>query len=664
MSMQGQHSPLSINVLCALLQNSGLTINTDAVVLMGSSTSVSDYTAGTLIANTVLSDITASIKLAYGLLTKASITQTVYNNLINIGSSSIPILGNSKPSTYTNTDYTSELTSYGFLRLLALQAYNEFYYNTGSYPDFLNSFSICEIFKQQQNSTIASLVNSVDYLKGIYSNMNDLITSDIAGVNMSTVYWGQDLIASGKVIDLKNIDKFGSPYVLLKTLQSYNAVTKAIGVALLASDLTTSEVNDLLNNSTITLDQEKKLYNAFTLIKNTDLTDVLVILNVQTLNLDSLADVLNPQKLFPYSYQSLTVPLYNTNSNISNSKIYYLIYQDNGINSRIINNYKDYLSGILPTDIGTACGAFSMSMQQIKNISNMNIEKFAQVVTNLEVTVGLTVNGTSSPNNNQVLNTMISQLALGSGTNGTYTMCDFFGAISGVPYDLSKIKGLINQLPTDNLQVIYDNIKTLLTSQGPYTSLQSLIDQANTEIANIQTKFTSISQELNTLYNSLGKQLLIEKNARKLALTTTIDSTSLDVYTFVNNVERYAEDTNPYQSAQVLEKICDLTTNGGQSIVALMREVRNAKRLGFAGGVLDNNISNEIPVESTNGLGFEKITGEAQTPGSFSGSLETNLIPQNLDIFHISSTLLPAVVTPDQAIDDVVKCNCDCWDIL
>jgi hypothetical protein len=136
------------------------------------------------------------------------------------------------------------------------------------------------------------------------------------------------------------------------------------------------------------------------------------------------------------------------------------------------------------------------------------------------------------------------------------------------------------------------------------------------------------------------------------------------VYNFVNNVERYAEDTNPYQSAQVLERICDLLTIGGQSIIALMREARNAKRLGFAGGILDNNIPDEIPVESTNGLGFEKITGEAQAPGSFAGSPETNLIPQNLDIFHISSTLLPAVVTPDQAIDDVVKCNCDCWDIL
>ena len=663
MSMQGKHSPLSVNVLCALLQNSGLTINANATALMGSSTSTSNYSAGTLVLDTILSDITSSIKLAYDLLTATSITQTTYDNLISIGSSSIPILGNSKPSSYTDA-YTGELTSYGFLRLLALQAYTEFNYGTGTYPEFINSFSLCETFKQQQNATIASLINSKDYLKGIYSNMNDLTTSDITGVNLATVYWGQDLIASGKVIDLKNIDKFGSPYILLKTLQSYNAVTKAIGIALLASDLTTTEINDLLSNSTATLGQEKKLYNAFTLIKGTDLTDVLVILNVQTKNLDSLADVLNPQKLFPNSYKSLTVPSYNTNPNIANSKIYYLIYQNDGIDSHIVSDYKDYLGGILPTDIGIACGAFSMAMQQIKNISNMNIEKFAQVVTNLEVTVGLTVNGTSSPNNNDVLDTMIAQLALGSGVNGTYTMCDFFGAMSGVPYNLSKIKGLIDQLTTASLQVIYSNIKTLLSGAGPYTTLQSLIDQANTEIATIQTNFLSISQELNTLYNNLGKQLLIEKNARTLALTSTIDSTSLDVYNFVNNVERYAEDTNPYQSAQVLERICDLSTIGGQSIVALMREVRNAKRLGFAGGILDNNIPNEIPVESTNGLGFEKITGEAQTPGSFAGSPETNLIPQNLDIFHISSTLLPAVVTPDQAIDDVVKCNCDCWDIL
>ena len=43
-----------------------------------------------------------------------------------------------------------------------------------------------------------------------------------------------------------------------------------------------------------------------------------------------------------------------------------------------------YLDGILPPDIAKAAGCFSVSMQQIKNISSVPIEKFAQVVNSLE----------------------------------------------------------------------------------------------------------------------------------------------------------------------------------------------------------------------------------------------------------------------------------------
>ena len=93
-----------------------------------------------------------------------------------------------------------------------------------------------------------------------------------------------------------------------------------------------------------------------------------------------------------------------------------------------------------------------------------------------------------------------------------------------------------------------------------------------------------------------------------------------------------------------------------------MREVRNAKRLGLAGGVLDNDIPDTITAAPVNGLGIPKITGAAKAPGSFAGSPETKLIPQNLDIFNISTDLLTSVYKPNEAIQHVITCNCDCWD--
>jgi hypothetical protein len=40
----------------------------------------------------------------------------------------------------------------------------------------------------------------------------------------------------------------------------------------------------------------------------------------------------------------------------------------------------------------------------------------------------------------------------------------------------------------------------------------------------------------------------------------------------------------------------------------------------------------------------------------------TTLVPPPIDIVHIINTVTPSIITPDQAIAEVVLCNCDCWD--
>jgi hypothetical protein len=44
---------------------------------------------------------------------------------------------------------------------------------------------------------------------------------------------------------------------------------------------------------------------------------------------------LNPKKLFPNSYQTLTVPVYNTTQSVNNSKTYYPIYGGGGVNGNL-----------------------------------------------------------------------------------------------------------------------------------------------------------------------------------------------------------------------------------------------------------------------------------------------------------------------------------------
>lgn len=678
MSNKGKQSPLALNVTCALLQSSGFKINDSITNYAGSSSGAGNYSKGSIANNTVLGTITDVLRLAYAKI-GPTLSQATYDNLCAIGSTKIPALGNSKPSSYTAT-YSGETTSFGFLRMVALQANNEFRVNNGTYSDFVTSFTICNGSKSLVNKQINTLVNGKNYLNGVYSNMDDLITGDITGVNLATVFWGQDMIAAGRCIELSKIDKFGLPSVLLLTMRNSNGITQTVNQELVNAGLSVSDILQIISGTLyITNSHESKIYNAFTQIKGDALKDILIALNVQTKNITTLADLLNPMKLFPNSYISLTVAKYNTTNSPTNSKIYYLLYTNKGVNPQLNTlKFGTRLFGIIPDQIAIPCDAFGISMMQIKNIKNMKIEKFAQVVSSLETaTSNLSqVNGSGgSPTDIASLNSAIASIAKGSGTNNTFRTIDYFGAMSGLGYDLKSIGDNINLLQTSALATIYNNMKTLLSSAlvAPVTdynaSLTTLIGNANNEITAIYDNKTTVANTLNTLWSAMGKQLATEVSARATALYPGATTGLSEIMSFVDSITTIALETEPYQSAQVLEAICDLSTKGGNNVVALMREARNAKRLGLTGGVLDNDIPDTpkdpigISTPASGPLtGLTKITGASNTPGSFGGSPETKLIPSNLDIFNISPTTLPAIITPTQAVEQVTACNCDCWD--
>lgn len=676
-------TPLKINVLGSFLQNQGLTINPDAENYMGTSTSNTNYAPGILVTATVLDALTQAINVAYDLINAIpnGITQTEYNNLISIGSTTIPALGNSKPSSYT-LSYTGAVTRHGYLRLYPLQAYNEFYINNGSYSDFISTFNTCNGKRSQLNDIIKPLNKSLTFLDGHYSNMNDLITSDITGVNLSTFYWGQDLIATGRAIDLAAIRNFGSPTVLLRTLDKNKARTKSLNDLLFDAGFTSATLDEILTKSNPNENQEKLLYEIFQSVTGTDLADICTILNCQTFNLESLADLIDVQKLFPNSYKSLTFPIYNSRNLPTNSKTYYLIYSGDGVDIKTNLDVGDRLSNILPADLAYSCDAFSIAMLQISNIETMNIEKFSQTVTNLENVNNLGVNGTQIPTNVEMANYAINVFAKGSGSGNTYTMCDFFGCMTDLHYDWASLYRKIFDLQSSSLSSIYDSILSLLNGPGPYTTLQGLIDNANNEIDNIMTANLSKANELNTLYSSIGTKLVKEKNARTLALPTLnyLSSDSTDVSLFADSLSDYGTDTESCGTCQVLTSIADTTLIGGNSLIAAMREARNAKRLGYTGGTLNSEISvlplvlpratgtttSESPVPGYDNCStlnnIPIVTGSATVSGSLAGSPETTLIPNNLSV--LIEPNCRSVLMPNQAIDDVIRCNCDCWDNL
>lgn len=234
-------------------------------------------------------------------------------------------------------------TQWAYLRLFALQAWMEFNYNStleqgdslnpAGYRDFVQQWQSAYGFIGYSNDAILSVDNSKDFLEGTYSNMNDLITGDITNVSLATKAFGQDLIALGKAIDLSTIATYGLPSNLLKTLVKYNALTKNLSLAIISAGIPVDELGAIISNVTQpNNDQERKLYAAYYITVGDTLSEVLIPLNCKTAGLSSLADLLNPAKMFPTSYKTLTVQLYNTGTQngAQNSKIAFPIYNSSG----------------------------------------------------------------------------------------------------------------------------------------------------------------------------------------------------------------------------------------------------------------------------------------------------------------------------------------------
>lgn len=427
---------------------------------------------------------------------------------------------------YNMTNPNASITRWGWIRCHALQAWNEFNWNgnevdqaTPQYNDFTSSFTTMSSYVAYTNEAILAAHNSNSFLEDTYSNMDDLVTADISGISLSSKDFGTDLINLGKAFNVKKLDAFGLPSTLLEILGANNAVTPDLSLALLASGLASDEINTLTSGSaqSITPEQERKAYGAFLIIAGTNLSEILAPLQCVTQGLTSLADLLNVKKMFPLSYSSLTVPKYNATPGPTNSKTYYLIYENGAVNGALDtpdmreyvglqvpkgtppvydraitkvdpNNYGDlpigfgaYARGIIPEDQVIAAGALSFTMRQVRKIDQVDFKKFAKIAQGMENMQNLPLTaGTNKPTNQESIDTNISKGALGSGPYGSFTMSDMFGCMSGLPYPWQKIYESISQLETPTLYNIYQQLYLAVTWERATATVQYTYDGIGT----------------------------------------------------------------------------------------------------------------------------------------------------------------------------------------
>ena len=139
----------------------------------------------------------------------------------------------------------------------------------------------------------------------------------------------------------------------------------------------------------------------------------------------------------------------------------------------------DKLSQIIPPDQALANKALSTALQQITNISSLNLPRLANAVSNVQTNFGLPlVNAQKTAVDPAVANNISNTLGVGSGTNGTLTIDDSMGIAAGfvVTSAFNNVITLVNSMDLSNLANIYtDMTATANGTYGPATGPITII---------------------------------------------------------------------------------------------------------------------------------------------------------------------------------------------
>jgi len=310
----------------------------------------------------------------------------------NVSGNYCPALGDSVPS---NVSWTVGNAGYATTITTAASTY----LGSGDFSKFAQAFGAAQGYISLTNAVINSAVNanSTDFLGPTFSNMNNLITGDITQINLALGALGADLALDGDLFALDNLEYFGTPAGLLNQVavkgNMLNGTTPCVTTALKAqglndkniSDLVNINVQSLFNPDGLTENQfntiQKRAYSALTNVTGSCLQDVLDILDCTLPNIATMADLLNPVKIFPTSYPSLTLPtpdgpvLIYDNTGAVNSAITPIL------NSGTLTPVGcDELAKIIPQAQAAANRALQIAFQQVKGISNTTVPQLAVIL--------------------------------------------------------------------------------------------------------------------------------------------------------------------------------------------------------------------------------------------------------------------------------------------
>lgn len=393
-------TPLQIIASTGLLDNQGLKPLPAALTA-----AINQYNA-----TTVMQNFFAAVDYYK---TRSYFAESTFDQLISIGSTVCPALGNSIPASpvgsYPNliAEYLtintvtddSTIDPSGFSNLI--QQTGTAYLGDGDIGRFAQGFLAVQGYVSTVNSFVNSVSNSQTYLGPTFTTMSDLVTNNISRVTTDIPKFAVDLRNTGLLINTGNLELFGTPAGLLQQLATVSGATgsslpgvidqlKNTGNNPNRSGLTDAEINTLASDnrvslfnprgvSALTFDQlQKTAYQAMADVRGAELQDVLSVLDISTPDIDTMADLLDLQKIMPNSYQTLQVPtaagprpIYLSNGAVDQTL------------APIVNQILpapsgcDELGKIIPPANAVANKAFQSALQQVTNIAQTPAPDFA-----------------------------------------------------------------------------------------------------------------------------------------------------------------------------------------------------------------------------------------------------------------------------------------------
>lgn len=294
----------------------------------------------------------------------------------------------------------------------------------------------------------------------------------------------------------------------------------------------------------------------------------------------------------------------------------------------------DRLSTIIPSDIALANKSLQVALQQISGISNMDLPTLARTVSAVNTNANLpAIANQTQPLSNTNKTYLLSTVGYGTGPCGSITTMDELGTVAGwvVAGNLTAATTQLTTMNTGTLQGGYQNVIGCMSGAydfhipnpaypptlpqylgwacivpgglgaGDYRTYSTQADARNAaiagiitairgECANLVAAYPTQTSKMNSNFGNICQQMGNEQDIQHRAgldfgnyFANLQANSQTAIFSFAQSLPNYGQNIEKQGAAQFLETIANISTEGGQAIVATMRQGRTQSAINAAG---------------------------------------------------------------------------------